>query len=184
MTTPIPRIYPGMLCTSKEYFNSGKDVMMIHNGTVQNFDDVPEHPELAKIIDEETELQEILQKWFGDNDRQKQKTLARCRFGALNFMADFNEDEVSDDFCRCPHRGKCAGENIVCKPAKVFGENLETEEIEILRECSGNDTNRTIAARLGLPLGTFNVKKNRIYERLALKTKQHAALMIFFEGLL
>lgn len=178
------RLYPGMLDGSKEYFNSGSHVMMIHNGTVSNFDDVPEHKELAAIIENEQDLHAILNQWFPDNMLMQQKTLAKCRFGALNFFADINEDEATPDHSACPFRGKCSGENIVCKPAEINGEIVSLEEIEILKEVCGDDTNSNIAKKLGYPQGTFNVKKTNLYQRLGLTTKHHAVLTLMFEGLL
>lgn len=180
----MTRIYPGMLDSSKEYFNSGPNVMMIHNGTVKNFDDVPDHPELAQIISEESDLQNILTEWFEDNELMKQKTLAKCRFGALNFFADINEDEIIHDHISCPFRGKCRGENIVCKPAEINGEEVSLEEISILKEVCSDSTNINIATKLGIPLGTLNVKKTNLYQKLGLPTKQHAVLTLLFEGLL
>lgn len=180
----MTRIYPGMLDGSKEYFNSGSQVMKIHNGTIRNFDDIEDHPELAQIIATDEDLKKILQQWHGDDERLKQKTLARCRFGALNFFADFNDDEVTSDYVYCSLRGSCAGENIICKPPVINGEEISTEELEILKEVSGDDTNASIAEKLGYPLGTFNVKKTNLYQKLGLMTKQHAVLALMFEGLL
>lgn len=182
MTTT--RLYPGMVDSSKEYFNSGHHVMMIHNGTIQNFDNVPHHPELAQIISEEKDLHEVLQNWFPNNQLMQQKTLAKCRFGALNFFADINEDEIMPDHSHCPVRGKCAGENIVCKQAEINGEQVTAEEIILLQEVCGDETNSNIAKKLGYAQGTFNVKKTNLYQKLGLPTKQHAVLTLLFEGLL
>ncbi|MEC5156625.1 LuxR C-terminal-related transcriptional regulator [Chryseobacterium sp. MP_3.2] len=178
------RLYPGMLDSSKEYFNSGPNVMMIHNGSIKNFDDVSHHPELAQIISEEEDLQNILHHWFPENQLMQQKTLAKCRFGALNFFADINDDEITHDHSHCPFRGKCAGEYIVCKPAEINGASVTIEEITILQEVCGDDTNINIAKKLGYPLGTFHVKKTGLYEKLGLNNKQHAVFTLLFEGLL
>jgi DNA-binding CsgD family transcriptional regulator len=180
----MTRIYPGMLDKSKEYFKSGSDVLLITDGTVRKFDDVAEHPELAMIISNDADLRAILQEWHGNDEREQQKTLAKCRFGALNFFADINDDEITHDYIECPMRGSCAGENIVCKPPVINGEPCNHEEIAILKELSGDETNIAIAKKLGLPLGTLNVKKTNLYQKLGLYTKQHAVLTLLFEGLL
>ncbi len=180
----MTRLYPGMLDSSKEYFSSGPNVMLIHNGLIQKFDDVKEHPELVMIIESEEDLKNILKEWHGDNEAEKQKTLAKCRFGALNFFADFNDDEIMPEHVNCPLRGNCAGENIICKPAQINGEFANKEEIEILKAVSGDDTNKAIAKKLGYPLGTLNVKKTNLYQKFGLATKQHAVITLLFEGLL
>ena len=178
------RLYPGMVDSSKEYFNSGHHVMLIHNGTIQNFDNVSHHPELAQIISEEKDLYEVLQNWFPDNQAMQEKTLAKCRFGALNFFADINEDEITHDHSHCPLRSNCVGEHIVCKPAEINGELVTVEEITILQEVCGDDTNSNIAKKLGYAMGTYNVKKTNLYQKLGFTTKQHAVFTLLFEGLL
>lgn len=180
----MTRTYPGMLDHSKEYFNNGPDVMMIHNGVVQKFDEVPEHPELAQIIATESDLNRILTEWFQDDEQLKLKTLAKCRFGALNFSADINGEIVVSDHADCPQRGKCSGEFIVCRQPVINGETVTAEEIEILKEICGNDKNTTIAGNLGYALGTFKVLKTSIYQRCRFITKQQAAKVLFLEGLL
>lgn len=182
MTTS--RIYPGMICNGKEYFNNGSDVMLIHNGQVRKFEDLPHHPELAEIIESENELNQVLTKWHGNNERQKQKQLARCRFGALNFSPDFKDGNIYTDHSNCPHRGSCIGEHIVCKPAKLNGAVITEEEITILREVAGNDKNTAIADNLGYCFGTFKVKLTAIYKKCGIVTKQQSALAMFWEGLL
>lgn len=182
MTT---RTYPGMLDTSKEYFNSGRDVMMIHNGSVKRFEDVCSHPELQQIIESETDLQKVLNEWHPNDQLSQQKVVARCRFGALNFSPDFSGGQNVADHSDCPHRGSCIGENIVCKPVSVDGVQLTVEELTILRALTGDDKNTTIAGKLGYATGTFFVQKTRIYSKFnRLITKQQIARMLFLEGLL
>ena len=180
----MTRIYPGMLDGSKEYFISGTNVMKIHNGKIRNFDEVEHHPELAQIISEEKDLQRILQDWHGSNEREKHKTLARCRFGALNFFADFNDDESTPDYTICPLRGTCKGENIVCKNPVINGEAVTIDEITILKEITTEKSNIEIAKSLGYPLGTFNVKKTNLYQKININNKQEAVITLMFEGLL
>ncbi|KFF26894.1 helix-turn-helix transcriptional regulator [Chryseobacterium vrystaatense] len=178
------RIYPGMIDQSKEYFNHENDVLVIESGSIKKFEDIEEHQELEKILNEDTELNVILVKWFGDNKQVKLRTLARCRFGALNFTPDFSFDEISNDYCECEYRGNCEGENIVCKPIAFKGKEISNQEIDLLKELSTNDKNSTIADRLGLPVGTFNVLKTNTYQKFGFLTKQQLTKELYIEGLL
>lgn len=184
------RPFPGMLDTSKEYFTNGAEVMLVTNGRVQNFDDVEHHSEFARIIESEKDLQKVLNFWFPYDYRMQLKTLARCRFGALNFHADFSSDEVSNDYTICPNRGKCRGENIVCKPLARFNVEFPTEEVDIMIQLAGEQKNTTIAAQMGYPDGTFFVMKTSIYSKVKavinkpFLTKQQLAKFLFLEGLL
>lgn len=179
----MTNLYPGMIDSEKEYFLNEDKVYLIHNGVTSNFDDVKEHIELETILQSEIETNQILTEMVGKNQRTKIKKLAACRFGGLNFTADFNK-ETHSDFHNCPMRGKCIGENIVCKSPAINGETITIEDVRILREIAGDDKNTTIANKLGMPLGTFFVKKDKLYKLLHIPTKQRAALFMFKEGLL
>lgn len=184
------RPFPGMLDTSKEYFTNGSDVMLLTDGMVQNFDEVENHPELVSIIESEKDLQNILNFWYPEDHRKQLKTLAKCRFGALNFHADFSGEESSADFTICPNRGKCKGENIVCKPLSRFNIEMTTVEVDIMIQLAGEEKNTTIASRMGFPAGTFFVMKTSIYSKVKtiinkpFLTKQQLAKFLFLEGLL
>ncbi|AZA93015.1 Uncharacterised protein [Chryseobacterium nakagawai] len=178
------RIYPGMIDQSKEYFYHENDVFVICNGTIKKFEDVSEHPELKKIVDEDLLLNDLLTKYFGDNELIKLKVLAGCRFGGLNFVPDFSKEDVSNDSCECIYRGSCEGENVICKPMAFKGKQISTTEIELLKELSTNDKNSKIASDLNIPIGTFNKLKTSIYQKFDIVTKQQLTKELYLEGLL
>ncbi|WP_050381320.1 hypothetical protein [Chryseobacterium sp. Hurlbut01] len=183
------RPFPGMLDTSKEYFINGSEVMLLTDGVVVNFDDV-DHPELKLIIKREKDLQKILNVWYPNNETMQLKTLARCRFGALNFQPDFSGEESSADYVTCSKRGKCLGENIICKPLNRFNVEMTTVEVDIMIQLAGEEKNTTIASRMGFAVGTFFVMKTSIYSKVKtiinkpFLTKQQLAKFLFLEGLL
>jgi len=178
------RLYPGMFDQSKEYFNHGNNVLIINNGTVSKFEDVKDHPELDRILEEEPELKDLLNTWFAGNVQLQLRTLARCRFGALNFAPDFEGDHIQHDYCDCEYRGNCEGENIICKPVTFKGKEISNEEITLLKELSTNEKNIAIADNLGVPVGTLNVHKTKTYQKFGLITKQQLTKDLFLEGLL
>lgn len=178
------RIYPGMLDTSKEYFNHQNNVLVLSEGVIKRFEEVNDHPELSKILNEEKDLKLLLEKWFGSDTVVKLRTIARCRFGALNFTPDFSKDDSSHDYCECEYRGNCEGENIICKPVVFNGIEISDQEIRLLQELSTNEKNTAIADNLGLPVGTLNVNKTKTYQKFGLITKQQLTKDLFLEGLL
>ena len=173
-----------MIDQSKEYFNHENDVLVIDSGSIKKFEDIEDHPELENILNEDTELNILLNKWFGNDKQVKLRTIARCRFGALNFTPDFSSNEISYDYCDCEYRGNCEGENIICKPIEIKGKEISDQEIDLLKELSGNDKNSTIADKLGLPVGTFNVLKTNTYQKFGFLTKQQLTKELYLEGLL
>lgn len=180
-----PKIYPGMLDARIEYFAEGPQVYKIKKGAVKKFEDVKEHRELQFIIENETGLQDILSKMCNNDQREMQQKLASCRFGALNFEADFDHlGNASHDFVDCHLRGNCIGEHIVCKPLVLKGEEITEKQLEILRGCASNLTNEVLAEIVDMPLGSFNVLKQKTYKQLHIQTKQEGVLLLTQNGLL
>lgn len=179
-----PRTYPGMLDNSTEYFTKDSSVFKLKNGRIRKFEEVDAHPELETILAEDEQLKNTLSKMCGGKRQKMLKKLAECRFGALDFEADFNNGKAKHDYRDCPLRGKCIGENIVCKPLEINGEEISPQELNILRNCVSNTKNWVIALTLNIPLGTFNVMKTAIYKRIGVQTKQQSAITLFEKGLL
>ena len=178
-------LYPGMLDNSKEYFEAEGNVFLIAKGTVQIFDDVQYHEELELIIETETKLKQTLKKMVGENKKNQQKQLAKCRFGGLNFSPDFSNDSKStSDHIDCPKRGNCIGENIVCQPIFINGVEVTELEINLLKELATEKKNEAIASDLNLPLGTFNVSKTQLYRKLDIYNKPQSVFVLIREGLL
>lgn len=180
MTT---RTYPGMLDRSIEYFAADGEVYKMRNGLISLFEE-DNHPELEILIATDSVLETTLTEMCGKDHNSKLRKLAECRFGGLNFEPDFNDDTSTPDHRDCGLRGKCVGENVVCKPIKINGEAVDLKEIEILRECATNHKNLAIASILNIPFGTLNVLKTRIYEKCGFVTKQQSAITLFEKGLL
>ena len=178
-------LYPGMLDSSKEYFEAEDEIFLISNGTVKNFDDVKNHPELENLIENEKNLKKTLQQMVGSNRRDQQKKLAKCRYGGLNFSADFSDDSKStNDYRNCQKRGNCIGENIICQPFKINGVEVSELEINLLKELATDKKNEAIASDLNLPLGTFNVTKTSLYRKLDIYNKPQSVFILMKEGLL
>lgn len=179
-----PKIYPGMLDTRIEYFAKNNSVFKIKNGNIQKFEDT-DHPELEKIIESDPDLHHVLDLICDGKKQTMLKTLAHCRFGGLNYEADFKENgSAKHDYIDCPLRGNCVGENIICKSPEINGHPISEIELTILRACASDRKNTAIAQDLNLAEGTFNVTKTEIYKRIGVPTKQHLALTLVEEGLL
>ena len=178
-------LYPGMLDSSKEYFEAEGNVFLIANGMVQRFDDVQYHEELELIIETEPKIKQTLQQMVGSNRRDQQRKLAKCRFGGLNFSADFSDDSKStNDYRNCQKRGNCIGKNIICHPIKINGIEVSELEINLLKELATDKKNEAIASDLNLPLGTFNVTKTSLYRKLDIYNKPQSVFILMKEGLL
>ena len=178
-------LYPGMLDSSKEYFEAEGNVFLITNGMVQRFDDVQYHEELELIIETEPKLKQTIQQIVSDNVKDQQKQLAKCRFGGLNLTADFSDDSKStNDYRNCQKRGNCIGENIICHPIKINGIEVSELEINLLKELATDKKNEAIASDLNLPLGTFNVTKTSLYRKLDIYNKPQSVFILMKEGLL
>lgn len=179
------KIYPGMLDARIEYFQKDDRVFKIEGGKIKSFEDSASHSELERILQTETTTDVVLTMMCGNNETEKLRTLAKCRFGGLNFEADFDENgNHCHDFIDCPLRATCPGNGIVCKSPEINGQTLTELELSILRRCVSDRKNSAIAHDLNMPEGTFNVQKNKVYKKTGIPTKQHLAITLFAKGLL
>lgn len=179
----MTRTYPGMIDHSIEYFTQNGEVYKSQSGKTEKFTNA-KHPELESLLENEPNLKPVLSEMCNGNHYLMLRKLAECRFGGLNFEADFADGKFTQDYCDCPLRGKCMGENIVCKPIEINGEPVTETEIKVLRHCASNEKNLSIASLLNIPFGTLNVLKTHIYTKCGFVTKQQSAIALFEKGLL
>ena len=172
-----------MIDHSIEYFSQEGEIYKMQSGSVQKFEETT-HPELENLLLNESNLATTLSEMCEYDYPSMLKKLADCRYGGLNFEADFTDGNSTHDHKDCPLRGNCIGENIVCKPIEINGEPLFEDELSILRECSTNKKNFTIASDLDIPFGTLNVSKTKIYDKYGFVTKQQSTIALFEKGLL
>ncbi|MCE3025300.1 helix-turn-helix transcriptional regulator [Riemerella anatipestifer] len=190
MNSTTQMIYPGMCDDSLEIFFHKEEnrLMAIHNSQIKCFTKLPTEAIgfIYNIMDSEVETQELLQKWFPDDTEKQIQKLAKCRFGGLNFEPDYCSKKKSPNFdvVDCPLKGHCKGEGILCKEISYKGESLSNLELEALRLISSIEKNTAIAELLGMPLGTFNVFRTNLYEKLNIRTKQEATRVAVFLGLI
>lgn len=171
------RIYPGMCDDSLEIFYHEEEdkLMAIQLGAILNYDDLPKSSTefLVKIIEHDHQLENILNEWFPDNINAQKKKLAKCRFGGLNYEADFNlkSGSIIHDRIDCEIKDVCKGCGIVCKNINYNGEEITETDIKMTQLLSTDLKNLAIADRLNMPMGTFEVSRTRLYEKISVRTK-------------
>lgn len=183
------KLYPGMCDGKLEFFFNQKEnkMMAILNGQIKNFEDLkePETNFLLEIIESDEELKTLLNRLYPGNLKQQKERLAKCRFGGLNFEADFcnTTKQISCDMIDCPIRNSCEGNGIICKPLNYDGNRLSNKEIDAIRLLATIDKNTTIAEKLEMPIGTFNVFRTNLYGKLKIETKQEATRVGVYLGI-
>lgn len=171
------RIYPGMCDDSLEIFYHEEEdkLMAIQFGTIVDYDDLPQSSTdfLAKIIENDSELEIILNDWFPNNLNEQKKKLAKCRFGGLNYQADFNIKSgiIIHDRIDCNIKKVCNGCDIVCKNIKYYGEEITETDIRLTQLLSTDLKNLAIADQMKMPMGTFEVSRTKLYEKIRVRTK-------------
>lgn len=184
MTTT--RLYPGMCDDTLEifYIHEEDRLMVIKEGRVRDFEELPEKDLqfLDEIIDQEIDVKNILESWANTRPEQRRK-FAECRFGGLNFQADFKNNVASPDSYDCPLKGTCKGFGIVCKPIEYNGVSLNSQDTEAIKLLTSSLKNTVIAEQLSMPTGSFEVYRTRLYNSLRISTKQELARVAFDLGL-
>lgn len=89
----------------------------------------------------------------------------RCNFGEHDLLTpDIDRDIVHFEEVRCPLRGICPDENIICKPQSLF--RLTPAEKEVARLYLQGETFNTIAQMLGKSPSTVKQQLWRLKNKL------------------
>jgi hypothetical protein len=180
-TTPGIRVYPGLLCSSIEFFNghTGK-FKVLSGGSVKEFKDAPYsyHQILKEAIQEEPETEKILFEWYPKSELKRLIQFGSCRFGGLDFVPDVTDSKLQKgEYSPCAAREFCPGAGILCQAPRYNDVKLSFTEVKVLKALATTDTNENIAFKLTMPLGTFHLLKKKLYQKLGIQTKPEAALI-------
>ena len=179
MTTT--RLFPGMCDDSLEIFFHSEEQQLkaIVNGQVKCFSDVlPERKAFLKqIISSEDDLANILNIMHPENETKQIEQLAKCRFGGLNFQADYcrKTETTNHDIIDCDIRDTCIGCGIVCKDLHYNGGEISQTDVKAIQLMATDHKTEVLAEELDMPLGTFHVYRTKFFDRIGVKSKPELA---------
>lgn len=160
------QLLPGMTDSGTEFFTdqNGK-IRAITNGQIINFENISPYlyRKVNEVMHADRQALQILKQWYPHSETEQLKKFVSCRFGGLDYCADFDKDNAPQ-----------CGEYVEC----------HLQEIQLLRLISTPKTNESISDMLGIPLGTFHKIKKNLYRKLAIQTKQEALSFAYRLGLL
>lgn len=186
-TTRTNAMYPGMLCSSTEFFVSENETKIIQSGKVLPFCDISlgTLQLLQETIDADPAVVLELHDMHPDSNMKRVEQFARCRFGGLDFEGDIRDGKLQDgEYWSCPNRGTCKSEGILCKLPSYNDQRLTKQEVLLLQLTSTNKTNEVIAEELNLPMGSFHKAKKFLYGKLNIQTKQEGVVVSFLLNLI
>ena len=172
--------YPGMITNEVEFFTTGEELKVIHNGKIYSFNELDSS--ILKILKDammnDQDAHAVLIKWFPNQELKQIEKFTQCRFGGLDFNPDINSAGKlqKGEYWECPFRGQCSGEGIVCRNIQYKGQIITNDEILLVKSLVTDMTNDEIAEELNLKLGTLHFKKRVLYEKLEITTKQELTL--------
>lgn len=175
------RLYPGMCDDSLEIFfhREEKKLKAIVNGSVKDFSAVSAEKKqfLNRIIENDSHLAEVLGTMFPGSAQAQIEKLAVCRFGGLNFHADFcgTTQSHNHDIIDCDIRSTCPGSGIICKNLSYQGEELTQTDVLAIQLMASDHKTELLAEELHMPLGTFHVYRTKFFNRLGVKSKPELA---------
>ncbi|MBC7847224.1 MAG: hypothetical protein H7Y10_12105 [Flavobacterium sp.] len=163
------QIPSGLIDNHIELFRVPGKMMGTHSGTVKEFFDLPKPFLLvmdAKMHSNPSTIMALNAAGFKTNNAKLEK-FAECNYSAFDFVADFKEGNLSDaEYHECGYRGECPMEGIVCGFFKANGHIITPFEIEMIKLLATEDTLPVIAEKLQVCKNTFEVKKQRLFEKL------------------
>lgn len=171
---------PGILDGGIEFFISGESVKTLASGKVNDFTDLPfaTIQMLREEIEKDKEVKMHLLDMHPNSEFKRLEQFVRCRFGGLDYQADISANGVQEgEYWDCPLRGNCASEGVLCKSVTINGNALDGGDIELAKRLSTDQTNELIASEMDLPMGSFHLKKKRLYEKMGVRTKQELTIL-------
>ena len=99
----------------------------------------------------------------------------KCNMGENDLLEwDIDENrQMHLEMVKCPMRGECPLESIVCKPK--FSTGLSARESEVLALLADGHSNQEVADLLFISIHTVKIHAAHILDKLGLKTMRQAA---------
>lgn len=181
------RQFPGMGDSGIEFFISDKETKMIQHGKVLPFTEIPFAT--LKILDEaihaDININLELHDMHPTSKPKRLEQFARCRFGGLDFVGDIIDGKLQEgEYHNCPKRGNCASEGILCKLPSYNGQQLSSQDIQLIQLLSTALTNDIIAEKMNLPMGSFHKAHHILYDKLGVQTKQEVTKIAYLLNLI
>jgi hypothetical protein len=177
------RLFPGMACTSTEFFSQSGELKMIHNGSVKDFTEISfcTIQILKEAINQKQEILEALKDMHPESEMQQIKQFILCRFGGLDYQPDMKDGVLQDgEYWACPNHGICKHEGVLCKLPNVNGHRLNKTDVVLMQLSSTTLTNEVIAEHMKFPFGSFHKAKRQLYEKLSVQTKHELVKIAIF----
>jgi DNA-binding CsgD family transcriptional regulator len=163
------QIPSGLIDENIEMFSASGKMMATHGGQVKPLLDLPNS--FIQILNAEMYSSPSIVtalKLAGYKTKKTQlEKFSECRFGGFDLTADFKDGKLSDaEYHECGYRGECPMEGIVCGFFKVKGNIITPFEIQMIKLLATEDTLPVIAEKLTVSMNTFEVKKQKLFEKL------------------
>lgn len=182
----------GLIDGDMEFFIDPRDQEICYcltGGRVRRINELSES--IKNLIDNDIQAHpnkvEALVSLGYETQEQLREKYCSCCFGAFDGTADFKDGQfIHNEYWRCPKRGQCPVEGILCDALKVGPDDkfLSKREIAVLIEAGKCQLNKEIADRLNISEETVKVHLKHIYEKSGLMNKMDLVLLAHQKNLL
>lgn len=159
----------GLIDDNIELFSASGTILATHAGQVKSLFDLPQS--FLQLLNTEMNSSKSITKALklaGYKTKKEQLVkFTECRFGGFDLLADFKDGKLSDaEYHECGYRGECPMEGVVCGFFKFKGQIITPFEIDMIKLLATEDTLPVIAEKLKICMNTFEVKKQKLFEKL------------------
>jgi DNA-binding CsgD family transcriptional regulator len=176
------QIPAGLIDQNIELFKANDSVLGIHNGVVKHLFEMPFA--FLDILKAEMNANHSIVKSLKmagfKNERSRLEKFAECRFGGFDLNADYKDGVLAEsEYHECGFRGNCDMEGIVCNFFKVKGQIISPFEIQMIKHLASDDKLTLIAQKMKVSINTFEIKKQRLFEKLEVMSRPRLVAYAF-----
>lgn len=182
----LPRLLPGLVDKSVEFFVHQNEIKCLHDGQVYYYENIPEW--IFDIIDEDMlkypDAIKALGNWENLSSEDYRRQYIYCRFGGADHEPDIYPDGTvkHTEYFDCGLRGKCRHEGKLCCSIQVENGILTKTELEVLKHI--NLLDKEIASEMFISLETVSSHLQNIRQKTGLPRKPQLAIFASQKGLI
>jgi DNA-binding CsgD family transcriptional regulator len=187
METSTPKIPAGIADLNYEFYEKNGEVYFLQNGQEHEFKDIgfDFHTMIREDLENHPRALRAMEECGIDTYESQNKRWAICNFGDFDNHADLTRDGVIvHEHVKCPYRGSCKFEGVICVAVKAPFGTITPRELQIIKLIAIDLLDKMIADKLSMSINTMNVHRANIERKIGCHSKAGIAAFAYQKNLI